>query len=561
MKNKKTVFLALLVMLLTCSMLLTGCTEPATDSTESATDKTEQTSETTSEATEEPVEEEPIEISYWSFWCANADDGNYCESIIEDELNIDIKTIMISQNEIEQLTLLLASGEMPDCGWFNNDFDYMYYTNELTRTIPKDLIEQYAPGFANMFDEYPILEKYVTTTENENECYALPTYHEYTAGRQYFHTDFYRKDWLDALGIDYPGGVEEVVDGVYMCETGYTWEEHKAILEAFTNDDPDGNGENDTVGSMQNPVNRTLLGSYGLTKNFSVEDNGKAVYCYSTERYKEILEYASGLYMEGLIDAEVFTMDSAQFYEKAQNSYGGHFNVSCNWLSDWAASRPPLNILNNVEGAEILVTPGLIGPDGQMGSAYYLALPECSDTYYYVNKNVTDENKLIAILEFADYANFGDEKVTLMFGEEGVDFTYDENGIPVRSEDYVAESDRGILAYANWIRDEEALSYLDSYRFQLTYKYTVGDGSWIQYLIGPYKYDLYNETDLAELTSDYGSTLDTLVGEFRVGVITGETDLDVEWDNYIQSLNNSGYDEICEELDKAPLYADLMSSD
>jgi len=239
------------------------------------------------------------------------------------------------------------------------------------------------------------LAQLVKTKESNDEYYGLPTFQERAAGKQYFLTDMYRKDWLDNLGIGMPGGsAKNVYQGVYMSDTGYTLDEHKAILEAFTKKDPDGNNENDTTGTIGagNFITWTLLGAYNLTDGFSVEDNGKAVYYYSTERYKEVLRYAAELYQAGYIDSEIFTVDSAQFYEKALNQYGGHFNVSVNFLGNWAQNRPPLNILRNIEGAEILITPGMIGPDGHMGSRQWAAVPVWGmGRYLYINKSVDDK--------------------------------------------------------------------------------------------------------------------------------------------------------------------------
>ena len=52
-----------------------------------------------------------------------------------------------------------------------------------------------------------------------------------------------RKDWLDNLGLEEPSTMDEVAD----------------ILRAFISDDPDGNGQADTVGLAVLP---TVYGGY-----------------------------------------------------------------------------------------------------------------------------------------------------------------------------------------------------------------------------------------------------------------------------------------------------------
>ena len=49
---------------------------------------------------------------------------------------------------------------------------------------------------------------------------------------QVYHFHMVRKDWLDKLGLEEPSTMDEVAD----------------MLRAFINDDPDGDGEADTIG-------------------------------------------------------------------------------------------------------------------------------------------------------------------------------------------------------------------------------------------------------------------------------------------------------------------------
>lgn len=569
MKSAKAIGLVMAVMLVSI-LALAGCTQTGTPAPTTAPAQTSQPTEQATASAAPPTVGPPTEISYWGYWCANATDGNYCEKLIEDALNINIKAVNISQNDSDQVNLMLTSGEMPDCGWFGKTIDYMYNTNGLTRTIPKDLVDQNCPGYVDLIGKNPILEKLVVTKEDANQYYALPTYQANAAGHQYFYTDMYRKDWLDKLGIAYPGDgtVTKVDDGVYMADKGFTQEQHTAILEAFTKNDPDGNGKNDTVGTIgtgweggNGLISWTLLGAYGLCDGFSLNDNGKAAYYYSTERFKQLLTYIKGLYQEGVVDPEIFTVTSEQFFEKAKSSFGGHFSTSVNWLGSWAMNRPPMNVLSNVTGSEILITPGIAGPNGQMGSRQWAAVPVWqNDFFFYVNKKVTDDSKLAKILQFVQFANFGEDKMQLMFGEPNVDYTLDAGGMPVRSTAFTEENKKGIQAYSCTIQDSNTLNWINDALFRNTAAFSLGDGKWIQYLIKPYKYDLNNSTQLTQLTNQYGSNLTTIVSEYATSVITGEKDLDATWSSYLSDLNNAGYDKICAELDKAPLYTDLVAA-
>ncbi len=112
-----------------------------------------------------------------------------------------------------------------------------------------------------------------------------------------------RKDWLDNLGLKEPSTLDEVAD----------------VLRAFINDDPDGNGQADTVGLAVLP---TVYGGYpnnhfGVDNIFTAFDaypeiwikdsEGKAVYGSVQPEMKDALQLMADWYKEGLLDKEFTT--------------------------------------------------------------------------------------------------------------------------------------------------------------------------------------------------------------------------------------------------------------
>ena len=291
-----------------------------------------------------------------------------------------------------------------------------------------------------------------------------------------------------------------------------------------------------------------LLGAFGLVPGFAVNDNGNAVYYYSTEKYKEFLKFVNKMYKQGYIDKEILTLDNQQFWEKAQRGYGGYFAVSANWLGSWALARPPLNVINNVKDSSILMTPGEIGTDGSTGTKMYAATPQLS--WFYINKNIKDEEKLIRILQYAEYTGYGKDSMKLTFGEEGVDYKM-VDGLPKRNDGFVPGGKRGIQTYSLFVQNEEYLKMINDKMFLATQKYTLGeDGLWNKLLVKPYRYDVGNETRLTEYSQKYKSNIDDVVKEFFATAVIGETDIDAGWEAYIKKLNSAGYDKIVEELTK-----------
>ncbi len=109
-----------------------------------------------------------------------------------------------------------------------------------------------------------------------------------------------RKDWLDALDLEVPKTLDEIA----------------AVLEAFVNEDPDGNGQNDTVGLVvqaTNPVNG-YGNNYGLESVFNAfdvfptqwltDDEGKVYYGSTDPKMKDALTLLADWYQRGLIDKQ-----------------------------------------------------------------------------------------------------------------------------------------------------------------------------------------------------------------------------------------------------------------
>ena len=73
----------------------------------------------------------------------------------------------------------------------------------------------------------------------------------------------------------------------------------------------------------------------------------------------------------------------------------------------------------------------------------------------------------------------------------------------------------------------------------------------------PYRADILNETNLVEVSRKYGATLDTMTQEFYYKAITGEIDVDAEWDDFVaQYMKNGGNEELA-ELKKCPIVSEI----
>lgn len=122
----------------------------------------------------------------------------------------------------------------------------------------------------------------------------------------------YRTDWAEKVGIT---KAPETVEDVYN------------MLHAFTYDDPDGNGKEDTYGlemtKYVGPLD--IMQTWFGTGNGWVEKDGRMVPVHQTEEYMEALKWMKKIYDEGLIRKDWATVDSGTFGDGCKKGEAGAF--------------------------------------------------------------------------------------------------------------------------------------------------------------------------------------------------------------------------------------------
>ena len=63
---------------------------------------------------------------------------------------------------------------------------------------------------------------------------------------------------------------------------------------------------------------------------------------------------------------------------------------------------------------------------------------------------------------------------------------------------------------------------------------------------------------MTDLITRYGEELQTLAREFYFKAVTGEIDVDAEWDGYVSEWLSNGGQEMLAEMRKAPLVEPLL---
>ena len=463
----------------------------------------------------------------------------------------------------DTIDLLLASGEMPDCMWTERKTPSWMQEQELIRAIPRSMVEKYCPQILEYYEANPLIHKMVLNPENEDEfiCLAGLTFQfvDY-----YLPGDFYRYDWIENLGIDLGVDVEQVSDRLYVASDGIELSKFIEIMDAFVNKDPDGNGQNDTLGAAAPDWGVGQIGqfysAYGFTKDINDVD-GRAEQSYAMEEYKEFLKGFQDLYARNLLDPEIISNDRTLAWDKVNTGAVGYWISSTNALNSWAVDRPPLTLLDRDPDAKLLATPG-IKPDG--GQVQAVVNPTPAYGKFYVNANVDDE-KLAKILEFFNYTIFGagdqETMAKLMFGEKDIDWKWDESGENPVKINKLNSGEKGTWSFSQYGQTELVTKWVgEEELFQAGGKYwSKGqDGTWLKWQHRPYKADLANETEYEKIFQEIHGDLDAYVANYRTQAILGQVDVDATWGDYLKELDRLGYNRMMDELEKIPSLEEMI---
>lgn len=228
-----------------------------------------------------------------------------------------------------------------------------------------------------------------------------------------------RTDWLEQLGLDMPETIDEFTE----------------ILRAFTYDDPDGNGKNDTYGLSMYDQGLKNFGTQvsiymGGPNNWFVDESGNMVSEYDTESYTRALTWYRDCYSEGLInkDFPVVTSKTQNFTDgRAGAVFIGNLEDATTTLGALTQVNPDatadvLQILLDGEGSE----PHVPGYDGYTGA---IAIPTTT---------VTTEEQLLKVLSFLD--KLGDPEMVDLFnwGIEGETYTLTDEGKVSQSQEQLS---------------------------------------------------------------------------------------------------------------------------
>lgn len=538
-------------------MLASCTTETATtttgDSGSSSTNSNQATDSSTS------VDMERLSITYWDAFCPDMEPDSYTESLIEAQFPVDIVVNRSDNTNTSQVNSLLTASKLPDVFWYEGSSAFME-SLDLTRTIPREMVEEYAPSFIEIYDTYPTIYTSIMDIDHTDEFFALNGATEQSAAiAGSLYADFYRYDWIENLGIDLGVNVTQISDNFYVADNGLTLDKFEEVMEGFTNGDPDGNGVDDTYGASFEVMTRfeLLFSGFGINSGVNEQD-GKAEQHYATEGFKDFSMWFSDLFSKGYFDEDFFYQDRTARWEKVNNEEVGYFLESSIAINSWASDRPPLSLIAENPEATFLITPGLSDNNGQ-GTMIKNAMPTFGRLCY-INKDVDDE-KLAMILQVLEYINFGEDKLSFWFGEEGVDWTFDENNA-VEVLNPLAAAEKGARVFVQNVQVEDlfkAVSVEEVFKAGADF-WLYDDCIWRENDREQYQYklDLLGKTQYDDLALIYNGACVGVYRKYFEDWVYNGLDVEASWDDYMAELDEAGYHIMMDELDTVEPLEDMI---
>lgn len=512
---------------------------------------------------------EMIEIS----WLAQLPDGaetTWCMEEIRRRFNARIVPNGIDTNDSDQVAAMLAADQFPDVGAVFSNWNELYEQG-IHRAFSKELIMEYAPAYTKRLNEdVPMGWFAARSPENPEEYIGILDIRD-SADTNVWHVAF-RADWARHVGVALEGYDEnkiplDEIGRVYFWDTAFSLERLEDLLTAFRDGDPDRNGADDTISWGANRHKdwtwQPILGAYGLAHDYNVDHNGR-LYDYAVApAYKDFLKLAAKWYADGLLAADFNLLDLRQTFEQVKNRRIGALNVAVRHTGlPWAAGYPP-NSFASVEavseGAEVVVIPPPVGPDGRQGAGAYFPVGPVGPGRVSIGAEVTDA-KLARILRILDWLRYADAEgwVFAHAGAPGVHF--DWQGEPWESMAVPAEEPKfgGFPSLYPAVHTKDRFAYL--------YPDPLAD-FYVNYLLAekgqsrtirPHRSNLTNEAEeLRRIRKEYGAVLDAVRNAFYTRAITGEVDIDAAWDDYVSAWMAAGGRELLDEYEKVPLVSGL----
>jgi len=418
------------------------------------------------------------------------------------------------------LAQTLGSKDLPDiilkC-WPENIESYAYDGTLLPFSDYEDLM----PYFTAYIEEYGLQDELDKLRLENGKYYILPGYQREIQVQQWI----YRRDLFEKHGLNAPKTYDELFDSLLFLKKLYP---NTAPITASWN------GAH--LFAMMGAGYRTSAGWSGIR----YYDHEKDLWLFSpaTKNYKALYGFLNDCFEAEILDPEIFTQSNTEFINKIED---GRALVTVTWItsgfSHWNEKLKE-NGISEGKWASLIVPESTIG---------IRALPPVNRFRkgLVVPASVTSKSYLEDLLMFLDWAVYSDEGMTLsIWGVEGVTFENTSDGkvflphikTPKNPDgtDDIRENGLNLLFNLNEnIEYEDYKKPIEIVEF-LEVSQKAGDAA----KISP---RLKLDEDENKIIDNINEIIIPYMEESTYKFITGELDIDEDWEEYLLELESMGY--------------------
>ena len=466
-------------------------------------------------------------------------EDNYYTQYIKEKHNVRVEFEWVLDDDTQKDALAVASGNMPDVMYVNQSIFDMLIEADMIQPIT-DVFEEYANDYLRSAREcYP--EAYAAASVG-GELMAIPSA---TVKKQHQVT-WVRQDWLDKLGLELPTTLDDIV----------------AIAKAFVEQDPDGNGEDDTIGL---PLDSTyIIGKFGrdyvadpiansmgsYARQWYLGDDGKVVYGSLTNETRNALAYLAQLYADGIIDPQFAVR------EEKEVIVSGKCGI---FFGSWCAG--PLSQSYGYDGADWVPVAAPLDDDGY----FYTTNPIPAESYLVVSKECEHPEAVIwALGDSYELHRFlsGDPEWDAKIDEyqtAGVSWTIMPFEIQLENEDIVAVRGRDMKQMVD-TGDRTGVSAQNQSFYDAYLKWTEDNTfltGWVRYKgmylccnVANYEKNVYKDHcfwGMTDTMTDSWATLKSLEDETFMKIVLGESGIEA-FDEFVEQWYAQGGSDIVEEV-------------
>lgn len=246
--------------------------------------------------------------------------------IMEKYLGIKLKYdwVVPASQGAQKMDVTIASGKIPDILQVDEGQFELLKQSDMIGDLTGAYDYLMEPIKKNLEADPTLLKK---CTNEKGELVAIPRNLDNFQQTQLIYI---REDWLEALGLQVPTSMDELFE----------------VAKAFSEQDPDKNGKDDTIGiALYKELYAGFGGAAGLMNGYNAypkmwikDESGKLVCGDVQPEMRDALEMLQKMYKEGILDPEYVAMDSNKMTEAV---VGGKAGIV---LGEWWVPAWPLNL-------------------------------------------------------------------------------------------------------------------------------------------------------------------------------------------------------------------------